>query len=77
MRHAVAAIMLTTLAVAGSGCARAATLQELQAANEPVVTDAPPVTIVADGRPAATIVMRDRPTKELLFAAGTLREYVQ
>ncbi len=77
MRRLLSAIIPLAWMLPLSGHAQPATLAELQAANQPVVSDASPVTIVADGRPAATIVVRDYPTKELLFAVQTLREYVR
>ncbi len=77
MRPMLSAIVLIAPILAVAGCTPAATVQEVQADGGPVVADAAPVTIVADGEPAATIVMRDHPTKELLFAAETLREYVR
>jgi len=55
----------------------AADLEELMAAGQPAIADAPAGALVLDGRPAATIVVRDRPTDDLLFAASALQDHIE
>ncbi|MEA3400808.1 MAG: DUF4838 domain-containing protein [Armatimonadota bacterium] len=62
--------------LASAACAAGAGLEDL-AEGDPLVESAPPGALVVDGRPAATIVVRELPTEELVFAARTLQDYLQ
>jgi len=77
MRAVVSALLLATLTVTGAGCVRAADTVSIIPATQPLVADAPARALVVDGRPAATIIVRDPPTAELQFAADTLQEYLR
>ncbi len=54
-----------------------ATIEELKEAGQPPLEDAPAGAIVVGGEPAATIVVRERPTEDILFAAETLQTYIE
>lgn len=70
-------ILAACLAAAVAVPAQSATLEDLMAAGRPAVQDAPSGALVIAGEPAATIVVRERPTGELLFAAETLQSYLR
>lgn len=77
MRAVVCTLVLAALTLTGPGCVRAADTVTISAAASPLVADAPPRALVIGGQPAATIVMRERPTAELRFAATVLQEYLR
>lgn len=77
MRAVVCTLLLAALPLTGPGCVRAADTVTITAAASPLVADAPPRALVVGGQPAATIVMRERPTVELRFAATVLQEYLR
>lgn len=77
MRVVMSALLLAALTLSGFGCVQAADTVSISPAAEPLVADAPPRALVIGGRPAATIIVRDRPTAELRFAVDTLQEYIR
>ncbi len=73
MRMAI--ILLLGMAVTASSSA--GKLDELIDAGQPALEDAPAGALVLDGEPAATVVIRERPTDDLVFAAETLQSYIR